>query len=408
MSAVPDLFQPGRSLVPGLARPGCRACITVPARNEAESLGRCLDAFAAQVQSDGTPMSADSYEVLLLLNNCQDDSAGVAYRWQKDHAGIALHVVESTLPAECAHVGTARRLLMDTAWARLGGSSAKEAVILTTDADTVVARDWLAQNLRSLQNGADAVGGFVCVRPDELAGLPEKVRRCYEQDRLYAHRVAQLEALLDPCAGDPWPRHLDHFGSSLACTRETYAAVGGMPAVSPLEDEAFIDRIRRAGLILRHEPRVAVWTSARLEGRATVGLAGQFRLWSTLPDAEAHLVQSAAFLEHRFRSLRRLRRVFLTKDAGAMELPPEWWKNTFRDALECEHTCPGFLAAVYCDVLIAESFEGSREETIAQAVAALHRRIVSLQKAADRRVSLHALPGATGLQSREEVPEFVQ
>ncbi len=406
MNGVVESFNPWPSLVGGLVEPECRACITVPARNEEQGLRRCLDAFAAQLELDGAPMPANSYEVVLLLNNCTDASGGVAQAWRAKHpSAMPLHVVERTLPAEQAHVGTARRMLMDTAWHRLQHAVPDAAAILSTDADTVVAPDWVAQNLAALQ-AADVVGGSVTLLPEQLAALPRAVRRCYDRDREYAELIARLEDVLDPQENDRWPRHLDHFGSSLACTPAAYAKAGGLPPITPLEDEAFVDRVRHAGLRLRHAPDVHVYTSARMYGRAVMGLAGQLRLWSRLPDREAHLVRSAAFLEHRFRLLRRLREIFNSKSLGDLRLPTEWWRNTFAEALREQTTCPGFLGAVYCDILIAESFPDAQEETIDEAISGLHRRLVT----ASRGLTQHLpapLAAAIGAEDPSYLPDVL-
>ncbi len=340
-------------------------------------MGACLEAFTRQVDLRGVPLRAGHFEVLLLLNNCTDSSARIAEQWRAEHPNIALHIIELQFSADQAHAGMARRLLMDTAWQRLGGEDALDtACVLATDADSVVADDWVAQNLAAMQAGADAVGGAIQLRGEELGVLPAQARECYLRDRRYAELVAQLEDLLDPQAGDPWPRHLDHFGSSLACTAHAYARAGGMPAVAALEDEAFVDRLRRADLCLRHEPMVKVFTSARLEGRARVGLAGQLRLWHALAGHKAHFVQSAAYLTHRFETLQRLRTAFATGTTSAMDgMEPSKLKAVVR-AFNTAESVPAFLAAVDCDGLIESSFKGEREEPILQAIAALEAAVV--------------------------------
>ncbi len=364
-------FIPEKPLIAGRAEGRCQACITLPARNEEASLPRCLDALKRQTDLQGRPLPSRSFEILLLLNNCTDRSYAVTRAWGKQNPTVALHVIERRLPPEQAHVGTARRLLMDTAWFRLQDTTEKPAAILTTDADTVVAEDWVARNLCALAAGADVVGGVVSLLPEDLTALPRAVRQRYERDRRYATLVACLEDALDPRPGDRCPRHLDHFGASLACTTEAYAAAGGMPAIRSLEDEAFIDGMRRANRRLRHDPQVRVYTSARLQGRAALGMARQLRLWHELPNDEAHAVPSADFLIHRFRMLRRLRRVFETKDPEDLVPAAAWWQKTFAEALRHETTCPGFLGAIYCDVLIHEAFPRQREQPIGCAIADL-------------------------------------
>ncbi len=373
-------YHPAPSLLPGLARSICRACVTIPARDEEATLPACLDALARQVDLDGRPLRADAFEVLLLLNNCTDQSAARVQRWHADYPHMQLRIAEREFSVGEAHAGTARRLLMDTAWQRLGGDEANgKALILATDADSTVAPDWLAQNAAAVRAGADAVGGAVRLLPAEIASLPSQVRDCYMRDRRYAELIAQLEHLLDPQEGDPWPRHLDHFGSSLACTAPAYARAGGMPAAAALEDEAFVDRLRRADLRLRHEPRVRVFTSARLAGRATVGLAGQLRLWSELAGEHEHTAPSAAYLAHRFQTLHRLRLAFVRGvDADLTWLPPTA-RSRVRSALRAERGVPAFFSAVDCDGLVDDTFAGERYELIVDSIKCLDTKIASLR-----------------------------
>jgi hypothetical protein len=369
-------FHPERALLDSPAAPRCRATVIVPARNEEASLPAALNALARQAPAGlGRPGCCEEwdwscYEVLLLLNNCTDESAGAARAWALRHPGFQLQVVERTLPPEQAHVGTARRMLMDTAWHRLRGRSG--AAMLSTDADTVVAKDWIAQNLAALERGADAVGGMIALKPGDLEKLPEGARRGYLRDRRYQRLVAQLEDRLDPQACDPWPRHLQHFGASLACTPEIYARAGGLPAVKPLEDVAFVNQLRRAGARLRHEPKVKVYTSSRLHGRAEVGLSGQLSLWQRMSDSgEEHRVLSAAWLEHRFRTLRGLRQFY---GGGCAEPLPEGWMERLREVRARELGVEEFLVEIECERLIEETFHGEREGGI----VSVNRRLAVL------------------------------
>lgn len=381
MNGTADLLSPPYApvapLIAGLAGAACRACVTIPARDEETTLPACLDALAGQVDLGGRTLSRRSFEVLLLLNNCKDGSSAVARAWQYAHPDIALHVAECTLSPELAHAGTARKLLLDTAWQRLAGLRFAPSALLCTDADSVVAPDWIAQNLLALERGADAVGGQIELGDRELDQLPEPVRSCYERDRQYGRLIAHLEALLDPQAGDPWPRHQHHFGSSLACTPQAYAAAGGMPEVPTLEDEAFVHQLRRAGLRLRHEPAVKVYTSARLQGRAKVGLASQLLTWGKLRNAAAHCVQSAAFLAHRFTSLRSLRAAYAARSLGSITFPTGEWRNWALVSLQRANTLVDFLAAIDSDGLIEATFTGQREESIAEAIRALQAGIAA-------------------------------
>ena len=345
-------FQAWEPLIVGRAEPTCRAVVIVPARNEEELLEATLDALNKQVGLDAKPLDRSSFEILLLLNNCTDGTPDVAHRWKVIHPDVRLHVVQKTFTASEAFVGTARRMLMDTAWNRLAEASGVRG-ILSTDSDSIVAVDWIAQNMLALAKGADAVGGVIGLRDGELEALPAGVGDAYLRDRRYQALVAELEARLDPQDGDPSPRHLEHFGASLACTPEVYARAGGMPAVTPLEDVAFVASLRRIGARLRHHPDVNVFTSSRLDGRVDVGLSGQFRMWQEMCErGDEHRVQSAEWLAHRFQTLAGLR-------AEA------------RAAGVADHE---YLAKMDCDRLVAETFCGEREGEITR----VNRRIAAM------------------------------
>lgn len=362
--------------------------VIVPARNEERSLPSTLDALAAQVDLRGQLLTAGSFEVLLLLNNCTDGSAAAVAEWRRGHAEFRLCVAERTLPRVKAFVGTARRMLMDTAWCRLRMGGGVRG-ILSTDADTTVARDWVARNLAALQAGADAVGGAIMLKKNELEELPAGVRRAYLRDRRYQRLVAALEDLLDPQEGDPWPRHLEHFGASLACTPEMYERVGGMPAVNPLEDVRFVEALRGAGARLRHDPAVRVYTSARVLGRVKVGLSHQLRIWQRMSEREEeHIVPSAAWHRHRFSTLRGLREV-CAGTAGVQGYPAGWRKR-LRGAVGLG--MDAFLREVDCEELVEQTFRGAGAAEIGDVNRSLEQTVARI--AAGRRASQSAWSSA--------------
>lgn len=285
--------QLARSLWRQLPPPAARlqACVIIPAKDEAHHLPATLAALAAQTELAGTPLPSDSFEVIVLANNCLDATAAAVRHAAARHPGLALHVAELQLPKDLAHVGQARRLLMDAAAQRLAATAGPQGLILSTDADTLAAPDWLAACRAEVAAGAAAVGGRILTRPaapapdllaDEADYLaPLAVRRTQLRDATYQLLRNQLECLLDPCASDPWPRHHQHFGASLAVTVAAYHQVGGLPVVRYLEDEALWRALCRHGLPVRHSPRARVSTSARQQGRVEVGLSWQLREWAT-------------------------------------------------------------------------------------------------------------------------------
>jgi len=301
---------------------GCEVCVIVPARDEAAALDNTLRALACQIDGDGRAFAHERYEIVLLANNCRDESAAVARRFTQAHPTLALHVVERTLPAAEANVGHARRLLMDEAYRRLALVGRPRGVIASTDGDTVVAPTWLMATLDEIARGADVVGGRIVVDDVGHTGMgaiyDRGVRRYHLRDVAYRLLAAAYEARLDPDPYDPWPRHHQHFGASLAVTMEIYQRAGGLPDVPMLEDVALIQVLRRLDARIRHSPAVQVVTSGRRDARARIGLATQLGEWATMDrEGQPWLVESVSSLEERLCARRALRRLGTIAEAGS-------------------------------------------------------------------------------------------
>jgi hypothetical protein len=279
--------------------PGCRACVVIPARDEADRLGAALGALARQVDAEGRPLPRSSFEVIVLANNCRDGTAALARRFAASNPTLVLHVAEVQFPRQFAHVGTARKMLMDAACRRLMGLGRDRGVIASTDADTRVGPNWLAETFAEFDAGADAVGGDIRTDRAGRASLGHAARQAYLLDVAYRRLVDELEARVDPDPADPWPRHHHHTGASLAVAAGAYASVGGLPPLPSSEDVALVAALRRAGFVLRHGPRVRVVTSARRIGRAAGGMADTLRRWSA--DGPTFLVEHPDATEARAR-----------------------------------------------------------------------------------------------------------
>lgn len=245
--------------------PSPRMVVAIPARDEIGHIAACLGALALQ-----QGVAPGSFGVIVLVNNASDGTAAEARRLAPA-LPFQLMVVETELEAGLAHAGTARRLAMDLAALWLLGE--KRGLILTTDADSRVAPDWLAATLAAIDDGADAVAGEVDFRADEARSLPGRLRRRIRLEASLGQVLTELSSRLDPRPHNPWPRHARTSGASLAVSRDWYLRIGGLPLVALGEDRALADRLERAGARLRHAPEVRVSTSARLQGRAAGGTA---------------------------------------------------------------------------------------------------------------------------------------
>lgn len=356
--ALPD-YGP---LVAAPVSPACEAIVIIPARDEREALPDALAALAGQLDLCGRPLDRRRFEVIVLANNCQDDTSAVAQRTAARHPGLALHVVDLALPGPHAHVGAARRLLMDEAARRLLQTPrGARGVIASTDADTRVAPDWLAATLAEVERGADAVGGRIIVDPTDLARWGTVTRAWYLRDIGYRSLVSELDWYTDPTPSDPWPRHFQHFGPSIAVTVAAYERAGQLPAVAALEDVGLYTALHRVDARIRHSPAVRVVTSGREIGRTGFGFAVQLGLWTGMGDRhEPFLVESPAAIVAAAAARRQLRRAWLARQRGSARLSSPTIERLASDLCLTPRELAGLLEPELPFGAIIEHVEGLR------------------------------------------------
>jgi glycosyltransferase involved in cell wall biosynthesis len=241
--------------------------VAIPVKNEADRIAYCLHALSAQAG-----IAAREVTIVLLLNNCTDETATVVDRLAPS-LPILVRCFEVTLSPDLANAGYARHLAMEAA----EELADPQGVLLTTDADGRVDRNWIALNLRALQQGADAVAGRIEIDPVEAALIPTKLHEDDARESAYSDLLDRIDVVLDPDPFDPWPRHREQSGASIAVTVSAYRRAGGIPTVPLGEDRAFFAALRRVDARIRHAPGVRVVVSGRTTGRAVGGMADTIR-----------------------------------------------------------------------------------------------------------------------------------
>ena len=320
-----DPFGLGVGLLPlplsGLVSP-IRPCfvVAIPVKDEEERLPACLRALAHQRDRLGRPIPPTLVRIVVFANNCTDQSASLARRLG---GGLSLdvRVVEARLPPAAAHAGAARRAAMDLAEAWLLEGGDRNGVILTTDADSQVAANWIAENLAAFEAGAEAVLGRIDL-DDEGKLLPDALHRRGKLEDTYERLLTELSWLLDPLEHNPWPHHATISGASLGITRTAYCRVGRLPRVALGEDKALIALLSRHDAKIRYCPTVHAITSGRTDGRAPGGVADTLAIRSREPDAfcdDALEPFRTAFVRAAWRG--RLRRL---RGAGLLALDQDW------------------------------------------------------------------------------------
>jgi glycosyltransferase involved in cell wall biosynthesis len=249
--SIPEPFRSGSVIV------------AIPVRNEEARIGDCLAALARQ--------SVPADQIVLLLNNCTDRTADIVFAEAARQTRIC--VVECALHGPRANAGEARRLALAEAARRAG----RRGVIITTDADCQAETDWIAKNLRDIAAGADVVCGMARILPDPGHAVSGGLHFDLAREGMYAMLLDEIAALADPDPADPWPRHQQHSGASIAMTAAILRAAGGAPRVADGEDRALIERFRLVDGKIRHAPDIEVAVSGRLEGRAQGGMAEALR-----------------------------------------------------------------------------------------------------------------------------------
>ncbi|MGI8539782.1 MAG: glycosyltransferase [Rubrobacteraceae bacterium] len=234
------------------------ASVVVPAKDEETLIARCLEALARQ---EG--ILNERYEVLLVLDHCSDATEERAWEVGEKHPELRLHF----LAGPGCGVGHARRAGMEVAYARLMEVGRPRGLIVSTDADSVAAEDWVAAQISLAEEGAKAIGGRIELEGDGDS-LPENVLAWYEsQSRSRYRRV------LSSSLSEKSPEHWQFSGASLSLTAEAYREIGGLPPQADLEDEHLERTLEEKGVEITRSSTVKVTTSARTLGRASRGLA---------------------------------------------------------------------------------------------------------------------------------------
>ncbi len=236
--------------------------ICVPIRNEQATLPDLLRALERLEQDRG-----DRIAICLLLDGCSDDSVPIAsaYRDRSRHAVTLRDVAVSR-----GNAGSARHRSMLMGLDAIGDG---EGWLLTTDGDSVPARDWLTRMKYAL-GASDLVAGRILRIVDTASPLQDRIERYY--DRLFA-----LRRQCDPV---PWEAAITHHctgGANIGIRAGVYRALGGFAPVPSGEDARLIDEAERAGMRVRRDATCVVRTSDRRDGRTAGGLAGLLRQLDT-------------------------------------------------------------------------------------------------------------------------------
>jgi len=296
-------------------RQECKIAVAIPASNEEATIEAALTPFVLQYDSALRQVAYDSYEIIVFVNRSYDETARRARAFKAKHPEIALHVLEQHSVDAQPHAGHARGAVMALAAERMT-TSGRRGIVATTDADSRVGDQWIAATLRALSH-VDAVGGHII--PD--IPLDDLERTSIERDQEHRNALVRLETLLDPVPWDPWPRHGNHQGASLALHALAFNRVGGVPLVPVLEDLGLYRALLLEDLRFKHDLGVKVITSTRRTGRVPGGFASDLEAIDAHLRGQRHyLVENPGRLASSMRARGMIRKLWLQRSHSNIEL----------------------------------------------------------------------------------------
>lgn len=221
--------------------------VVIPAHNEQELVGRCLNSVRAAMDRFSTKNPDVILSCTVVLDDCSDHTAHVVNTYSQNDPRFR------ALPIKLQNVGAARDAGVRAALCGLPRNIAVEEIwIACTDADSEVPVTWLEEFARLRAAGADAVTGTV--EPD---------RR-----QLDAERFASWKACYQQVEGH---RHI--HGANLGLSALAYLAVGGFAPLAAHEDVQLVADLRDAKFQLIASAELPVLTAGRLRGRLREGFA---------------------------------------------------------------------------------------------------------------------------------------
>lgn len=243
-----------------------RWIVALPAKNESQRLEGAIAALDRAAAASDLGVS-----VLVLANDCVDDTADVARRAARKAQRLALSVEPRSLPPSLAHAGGARVSAVNDALRRF--SAGAHDLLFTTDADARLRPDAFSRMESAFRRGADVVLAKIECIQDPFDPACELALRWALLRATWRHRVRQLvETVRTGAIPDP-PLHDDYGGAGIAATVKAYRGLGGFAPVPAEEDLRFVRAADRSNLHVNRQSGAAVDVFTRVTGRADGGMA---------------------------------------------------------------------------------------------------------------------------------------
>ncbi|MHC5795147.1 glycosyltransferase family 2 protein [Lacisediminihabitans sp. FW035] len=229
--------------------------VVIPARDESALIGRCLRSVSSAIDHLQSADGAPSVRVVVVLDRCSDDTAEL----------VSSFTFVEAVEIDAGSVGVARSAGIDHALARERVAPTR-IWIANTDADSVVPSEWLVEQVRLADAGADVVIGSVSPVMTDLA---ENLAEAWKKLRSRRSPAGNVH------------------GANLGFRASSYRLAGGFGSEPLHEDVGLVARFSGISATLCSSLDIDVETSGRKANRVPGGYGSYLHDGSLLHRAQA-------------------------------------------------------------------------------------------------------------------------
>ncbi len=273
----------------------CRNIIVIPCHNEPKILHTLQSLKNCTVPENNT-------EVLVVINHSEKAAAEIKNKNQRTFEEVATWIAENNtqklkffvigpveLREKWAGVGLARKTGMDEAVARFNFLNNKRGIIVSLDADTLVAENYLVEIEKHFKQNQAHVGATIAFE-HQKEGLPEKQLLGIE---LYEQYLKYYKEALSYTG---YPFSMFTIGSAFTVTAEAYVKRGGMNRRQAGEDFYFLQNLVQLGTV-GEITSTKVYPSARSSNRVPFGTGAAMQKWMDGTEDLTQTYNFQAFIE---------------------------------------------------------------------------------------------------------------
>lgn len=218
------------SLIETPMTPECKFCVVIPAHNESANICSLINEINSQVFSKDSYTGFDQFEVIIVDNNSEDNTAEVAAKYiYENNVAMKINIVSTVLTGkEKGSIGAVRKIGSDLSLYRLLKSSTgniNEFYIIAIDADNSIPNTHFENIVQTFrQTKADTLAGYGTFDVEVFNSDQELYKLAKSIDK-YIYRIFDKKPLAHRVLG---PNH--------AITAEMYLKIGGYPVWQLAED----------------------------------------------------------------------------------------------------------------------------------------------------------------------------